>query len=315
MKKILIKLLIIIISVIVIDRSLTYIFDKVVFSKTMSGETGGTVNYLIKKKKDKDFLILGSSRAKYHLDPSLLTNYYNGNGYNAGISGTGGLIYNDLLLRLLTSKGIKPKAIMLQVDIYPYFTTDDEKTENEFLQLYPFIGQSDSLRAFIYRNVDYTEKFKLFFHTYRYNGKFLNVIYNYAKRKSVKDNNGFVGLPAKFDTTGFRIKDDLAKKHTFSQAKINALLGIVQTCKANNIKLSIVFSPSYQNSLYLPEGNTMITTLLRNNGVQDIYDYSQLDSLPSSLQAPSMWKDALHLNKEGAAIFSTILNEAIAAHH
>ena len=163
---------------VVADRLISWIFAKAIFSKTLSGESGGTVNYLLQNKKNADFLILGSSRAKFHINPSLLTNVYDANGYNAGISGTGGLIYNNLLLQLLVSKGVKPRLIILQVDVYPYLTIENENATNEISPLYPFLGESDVVRTYISSHAGYAEKFKLLFHTYRYNGKFLNILYN-----------------------------------------------------------------------------------------------------------------------------------------
>lgn len=310
MKKIIIKLLIILAVTLVADRLFSYIFLKAIFSKTLSGESGGTVNYLLQNKKNADFLILGSSRAKFHINPALLTNVYNGNGYNAGISGTGGLIYNNLLLQLLVSKGAKPKLIILQLDVYPYFTIKDENAPNEISSLYPFLGESEVVRNYVNNHANYAEKFKLLFHTYRYNGKFLNILYNYPRRNSIPNNNGFEGLNNQFDTSGFHVSPDLSKKHTYAASKLEALTGIVATCKNNGIPLQVVISPSFENSLLLNEGNRMLINLLHQKGVEHIYDYSNVDSIPA-LQPATMWKDAAHLNTNGATIFSKILNEAI----
>ncbi len=310
MKKIIIKLLIIIAVTIVADRLFSWIFFKAIFSKTVSGESGGTVNYLLENKKTADFLILGSSRAKFHINPALLTNIYNGNGYNAGISGTGGLIYNNLLLQLLVSKGAKPKLIILQLDVYPYFTIKDDIAPNEISSLYPFLGENEVVRSYVSNHANYAEKFKLLFHTYRYNGKFLNILYNYPRRNSIPNNNGFEGLNNQFDTSGFQIPSDLSQKHTYSENKLQALTGIVTTCKNNGIPLQVVISPSYENSLLLKEGNKIIINQLRQQAVEHIYDYSDVNSIPA-LQPATMWKDAAHLNTEGATIFSKILNQAI----
>ena len=310
MKKILIQLFILLTVLIITDRVLIYFFTKFIYSKTISGESTGSVNYLLQKKKNADFIILGNSRAKHQIDPALLSNVYNGNGFNAGINGVGGIVYNDILLHLLLSKGLKPKMIILEADAYPYFTTKDEIIADELIPLYPFINESETLRRFIKKNTGYTEKFKLLFHSYRYNGMFFRVLFNYIKQNSVTDNNGFEGLQGTFDTTGFKVSDDLSKPQLYSQLKLNTLVDIVQTCTTNNIKLVVVFAPSYKNSTFLKEGTDMMIELLRKNGVTAVYDFSAIEKIPL-LQSNSMWKNAIHLNKDGAIIFSRKLNEVM----
>lgn len=313
MKKILITLTTLLIILVTTDRVFTWFFTNYFFSKTQSGDSGGAVNYLMQKKKNVDFIILGSSRAKHHINPALLSNLYNGNGYNAGINGTGGIIYSNMLLQLLVSKGIKPKMILLQTDPYPYFIADkDEDVTNELLPLYPFINESSVLKEFINKNTAWTERFKLLFHSYRYNGTFFRVLFNYAKRNSITDNNGFEGLLGKIDTTGFKITGDLNKTYSFSQLKLNTLTDVIQTCRANNIKLAVVFSPAYKNNIFLKQGYNVLIELLHKNNVTSIYNFSDIENIPS-LQTPDMWRNATHLNSNGAKEFSRILNDSISS--
>lgn len=312
MKKILTKLFILLTLLVITDRVLIYFFTKFIYANTISGEGTGSVNYLLQKKKNTDFIILGNSRAKHQINPALLTNLYNGNGFNAGINGVGGIVYNSILLHLLLSKDIKPKTILLEVDAYPYFTTKDENVADELIPLYPFINESEVLRSYIKNNTGYAEKFKLLFHSYRFNGMFFRVLFNYIKQHAVIDNNGFEGLQGKLDTAGFKLPDDIIKPQSYSQLKLTALVDIVQTCSTNNIKLLVVFAPSYKNSLTSKEGNEMMIELLRKKGVTTVYDFSAIEKIPQ-LQSNSMWRNATHLNSDGAIIFSRILNEAMAA--
>lgn len=296
---------------IITDRVLIYFFTKFIYANTISGEGTGSVNYLLQKKKNIDFIILGNSRAKHQINPALLTNLYNGNGFNAGINGVGGIVYNNILLHLLLSKGLKPKTILLEADAYPYYTTKDEIVADELIPLYPFINESEVLRKYIKENTGYEEKFKLLFHSYRYNGMFFRVLFNYIRQQSVTDNNGFEGLLGTFDTTGFKVPGDLSNPQLYSQLKLNTLVDIVQTCKANNIKLAVVFAPSYKNSLTLKKGNDMMIELLRKNGVTAVYDFSAIETIPE-LYSNNLWRNATHLNKDGAVIFSQKLNAAMA---
>ena len=312
MKKIISKIAIILLILLITDRVIAWFFSKTVFSHTLSGESGGSVNYLIQQKKNTAFLIMGSSRAKHHINPSLLTNVYGGNGFNAGINGTGGLIYNSLLLQLLISKNVVPKMVILQVDAYPYFTLEEENIIPEISALYPFIGDSKALNDYIHAHAGFAERIKLLLRTYRFNGKLLNILYNYTKRNTIKNNQGFEGLTGILDTVGLQPIADLNRKHTYSRIKMDALVSIAKTCKENNIRLAVVYPPAYRNMLYLQPGYEMISSLLQKNGVTEIYDFANIDPLPE-LQSEILWKDATHMNNDGATIFSAMLNNDIRA--
>jgi hypothetical protein len=93
---------------------------------------------------------------------------------------------------------------------------------------------------------------------------------------------------------------------------MDALVSIAKTCKENNIRLAVVYPPAYRNMLYLQPGYGMISSLLQKNGVTEIYDFANINPLPQ-LQSEKLWKDATHMNNDGATIFSTMLNNAIGA--
>ncbi|MFD0878348.1 hypothetical protein ACFQ1A_29555, partial [Massilia pinisoli] len=63
MRAILLKVITIVIILIVIDKGFGALFNNFIFKKTISGERGGSLNYLLERKKNIDFVILGSSRA------------------------------------------------------------------------------------------------------------------------------------------------------------------------------------------------------------------------------------------------------------
>lgn len=310
MKKIFLYLAVLILSLIITDRLFFYFFTKHIFSKTLSGDSGGSVTYLLQKKKNTAFIIMGSSRAKYHINPALLSNLYNGNGYNSGVAGTGGIVYNYMLLQLLISKNSKPKTVILQVDPHMYFTSGVEDYTYELLPLYPYINECKLLHSFIYQNTNYAEKFKLFFYSYRYNGKFFGVLYNYTKRNAVIDNNGYEGLLGKIDTASFRPADARKQTYAYSNTKLSALTNFVKTCKTENINLYVVIMPTYKNSGFSKQAKDTITDILDKYNSLTIYDFYNFEK-NALLQSPDLWKDGSHLNSKGAAIFSKQLNDTM----
>ena len=315
MKKILILLFIILATLFAADRIGMYLFNRFIFSQTLSGENGGSVNFLLQRKKGAELIIMGSSRAKHHIDPKSLSEIAPENKiYNAGINGTGGLIYNNRLLHILLEKGFHPHTIILQLDAYPYFTMPDDKALAELAQLYPFLEESASLRKYIDEHGGYAEKIKLFLHSYRYNGKLLNILYNFRRRHAVADNTGFEGLHGSLQDSAVQpIPAGLVDPASFPALKMAALADFARTCLTNHIRLIVVFPPSYHNGLFTREGTGALADVLHKEGIKDIVDLSDSSRIPF-LQQARFWRDATHLNSEGARIFSDSLHAVLLQH-
>lgn len=310
MQKILIKLIILVVLIFLIDRAFTYFFKTQVFEKTITGDGGGDINYIIKKKKNINFLVMGSSRAKYQINPALLTNMYNGNGYNAGINGVGGVIYNSMLLHILLQKGVAPKAMILQTDIFFYREVKNESLSFEISSLYPFMDEVPALKTFVRKNAGFTENALLLLHSYRFNGNMLSIVNNFLKHPSVTDNNGFESLQGTIVPNQFDIINRVNKKYEYSSIKLNALADIIETCKKNNIGLYIVFTPYFKTTDILKEENKVLIQILSKHGNNNLLDFSDINKIPS-LQSSSLWKDENHLNSIGANLFSKMLNDAL----
>ena len=98
------QLILFILFLIVIDFLFGYFFKKIVFDKTISGEGGGNLNFLLQRKKKSDYFIFGTSRAVHHINPDFLTSL-NGSGYNAGVNGVGSVVYNAAMLDIILRAG------------------------------------------------------------------------------------------------------------------------------------------------------------------------------------------------------------------
>ncbi|HPI53456.1 MAG TPA: hypothetical protein PLU10_02120 [Chitinophagaceae bacterium] len=300
------NIVILIFVIVVIDISFGFFFKRFLFDKTISGESGGSLNFLLNKKQDVDYLVFGTSRAKHHIDPSLLTNL-KGNGYNAGINGVGGIIYNTVLLDLCIQRNVKPNEILLQLDVINFCETP-KNYNSSLIFLYPYFNESKILRDYIQRD-GYKESFLAHSNLYRFNGKVLNVLFNYVKRNGVADNNGFVPLVETMDTSGQNeIKTDYAPLD-FESINFKALTDFYKLCKENNIKLYFVFTPSCKNCMFSPQRDMEFSTYVTTNMPE--VSMINLSDLKTCIELAGFenWKDMTHLNQEGAAKFSRILND------
>lgn len=305
MKKIILNLLIVLGTLLLFDQIGGRIFKQFIFEKTLSGESGGTINYLISKKQKVNYLILGTSRAKYQIDPSLLTSM-SGNGFNAGIGGNGEVIYNNILLDILITEKVIPQTILLQLDAVNFLQSQTTNDQNEIKVFYPFYKKYNKLDDYI-SSLGYEEKIKLNSRLYRFNSQLIPIVSNYFKRNDVLDYNGFLPLNEIFDSSKDKRSVNLFKDTAFDLKKINALKSISKICAVHNIKLIVVIPPSYKNVFYNANVNNQLTSIIKQFGDHHIINMADINLFPQ-LQNANKWKDATHLNAEGAKVFSMLLN-------
>jgi hypothetical protein len=298
------KILIVLIAVVIVDQVFTYAFINFIFVHTISGESGGTLNYVIEKKPDLDFLIMGPSRAKNGIDPTILTSLGK-NGHNLGINGTT-VLHTLLELDILLSRGVHPKTIVLVTDEYNYGTDSVIEMTDQVKRLYTY--DTPLIREYVHR-LGVGEEMKYFFGTYRLNRKIANIGINYIRHGSVGEYSGYVGLPNPdyhIDAESFR--QNIV--YTATSTNREALFRFKQLCDEHNIKLIVLFMPSYHNVLTPRSEQARMVADLEANGFGNILDLSDVTKF-HSLEPESMWRDAIHLNATGSQAFSNILNNAL----
>lgn len=312
MKKIVIQLAILMLILYITDRSFGLLFSRYIASHSLSGECGGAFNYLLQEKRETDFLIMGSSRAKHQLDPHLLTRA-GASGYNMGVNGVGSLLYNNVLLGLILQEGIKPHTLIMQADMQNFIEPHkDLQAELRYLLPYIDTDQSGLLRRYM-ASAGRIARIKTHSYMLRYNGQVLNILFNYFKRHKVAGHNGFEPLMGVMDSihtpppagppSGVQPWDSLA---------LEAFRNIAAQCAPHQIKLIWVLPPSYKNKLYLPAHSQRLMAEISHLPGTSLIDLSDISRIPA-LSYPRYWKDETHLNAEGARLFSIAINEYLAA--
>ncbi len=274
-----------------------------IFKKTISGESGGTINNVINRHNNLDFLILGASRAKHGIDPKYLTALGN-DGFNLGINGTS--ILNSLLvLDILIQNNAKPKTVVVQADLFEFVKGFDPYVSEQAKKVYPY--DTELIREYV-RNAGKVEQVKYFFETYRLNRKILNVAVNFFKRNTINIGNGYVGL-----TNTTAVPDDISVSgdYVYDSGGVHAesVKKIKKLADENNIKLIIVFPPFYKNVSYNKLEQKRIDDDFTNSGItvidmSDVEKYKELEGIEN-------WRDSFHFNSVGAEKFSILLNEEI----
>jgi hypothetical protein len=193
---------------------------------------------------------------------------------------------------------------MVQADLGDLVSDTNANTTDQISRVYPY--NTTLIQEYVNR-MGYLERIKYFFGLYRLNRKVINISFNYLKRNSVPDNNGYVGLPSIKDY-GFD-EPDFSSTYIYSSTTTSAeaIRRIQDICNKNNIKLFVLFPPSYKNTRFNKTAQENADDDLRKSHIEHILDFSDINSMPD-LAGSENWRDAAHPNATGSEKFSKELN-------
>lgn len=258
---------------------------------------GGTTKaiYDVLKKDKYDILIMGSSRAKHHYIPSIISDSLNMSCYNLGQDGNG-VILMDGLYKILSQR-YHPKIIIYDVeqafDIYIYINDKNHTRYLSALKPYFFEKGIDS----IFKSVSSKEHIKQYSSLMRYNSNFTHVIKDYLL--SSKDGDlGFSGLVGKIDSGQISKKQSSQKPETDS-LKISHLQNFIKTCTRDSVQLFIIASPKYGATS--ASDFDIVKKYCKKYGAIFVDDF-YADS--TYMNTPEYFKEPMHLNTTGAEFFS-----------
>jgi len=286
MKKFLINIAIFFAIVVAVDFTLGKVFYYL--QVKAGGRTGS--EYHVCKVGEEDILVMGSSRASHHYVSNMMVDSLGLSCYNGGQDGNG--IVMQYGRWMMISKRYIPQLVIY--DIEPSFdmTISDN---NRFV---------DRLRPFANEKVIYDyisgffpiEKLKLVSSLYRYNYKFLEIFSDYGRLPN--KNNGYLPL---FNHIRAEIvnakKPSEIVRHQLDDVKIYCLTRLIKEVRSSGSKMIIVSSPYWRGS---PDVDfSSIQELAESNGVLFLnYCDSEIRN------NPDYFADSMHLNDEGAKVFT-----------
>ena len=252
-----------------------------------------------------DILIFGASQAQHNYDSRIISDSLKMTCYNAGQDGGHSILLQYAQIKVITARYI-PKIIILE------FTTDNivklpvayEKLSIllPYYSLYPELDELIRLRSSF-------ESVKLLSAIYPFNSNVINILrYNttsHSARK--KDYDGYIPLNGKMNIDMLKnLQKPLTEPELFVDTNmVNALIHIIDICKKKNITLEIVSSPHYHNINDKRNPPSSIATIALDIIRKNDANYLNL-TFDSAFAGHLNWfKDKVHLNQEGAKIFSS----------
>jgi len=257
----------------------------------------GIINRSIKSKAD--VLILGSSRAMHHYNPRIISESLKMTSYNGGVGGQGIFLNYAVLSERIKIK--PPKVVIL--DLSPNVIVD-KQSYSKLNLLLPYYHNYNSFKEIIQLNPDFS-MLELISNMYIYN----STIYHFVRSYFFTNNDinfGFEALNGQIEINNYE-PFFLEKEEVMDINKKRFLDKIINLCKDKNIELIGVTSPTYSKFDVQNRIIDEMELIFNKNNFQFI-DYSNYLEF---YQRPEYFKDQLHMNNQGAEIFSRHFSQKI----
>ena len=298
---------------VILDAAIGAAFDRI-YPLSLTGERGGLTNYAL--TKDADILVLGSSRAQYHIMPSVLQRRLSLRAYNAGLRGHD-FLYAIMLYDLWKRAHPVPRAVLLHIDIESMLERQNEIASAQIFA--PFLDQSKLVREVLYSDGPY-KRFEYLSRAYRYNGKALAIAKNLFARQD-PNSDGYIEATGELDPAAeakvFNALDQEAQpldyaRRPYSQVKLRYLRELAADCVQRGSRLFLVHTPRFRQDLaahriWMERMRKVVAGL---PGVE-IIDISEATRPEIFLGKRELYSDVNHLKGPGAELLSTLLADEL----
>jgi len=238
------------------------------------------------KSESLDFVIFGSSRANNYIVPNIIFDKTGQRGLNLAIQASGPLEIELAVREFL--KNNTAKRFFIQVD-YSYNKETPDKTGQ--LSWLPYIVNNNVYKVF----KPYGKEYFFYKHIpfYRYQMFDSRIGYRNIILSGLEKGLDYSPSRGYTESTG-KLKIDKPYKFSLKDKQNPHLININEVCKAKKIELIYFTSP-----IYKPEGNFDVL----KKHLPNYYDFS------NELQNLELYTNPVHLNKQGASIFTELFVE------
>ena len=271
-------------------------------------------NDLYNSKINADLLIMGSSRAEFHISPKILDSILSLNTYNLGLSAW----HFDMQyarFRMYLQHNRKPKYIIQNVDVYGFSKRQDVADYAQFL---PYI-QDTILRKTIIGHKGEFDVFQRNIPLLKYKNTpdlafegFFNFVGKTALSDTTTKFKGYKGNSYAWNQDFEKFKKRFPKgaKYRFDKEVLRQFEEFLVFCKKENIKVFLVYAPEYYEIQKYYKNKEELMKLCCESALK--YDCHFLDYSEDSLCYDRQYfYNSQHLNKRGAEAFSLILSQKI----
>lgn len=269
-------------------------------------------NDLYEGKIDSDVVIYGSSRAWVQINPFIIQDSLNTSVYNLGMDGHNFWL-QYLRHNILLEKNVKPKLIILSVDL---FTLQKRVDLYNYQQFMPYMLWNEkmihSLSSYAgFKAVDFYIPLVRYMGHYDFIARGLNERFNFNIHLKQERKRGFAAMDKEWNNDLELATNKMDKYRVEVDSATIALFDdFIIECKKENIQLVMVYPPEYIDGQKFVENRGEIINLFK--GFAEEHSLKFLDFSKNKLcYDKTYFYNASHLNKEGAEIFSKELTKHI----
>jgi len=294
LRKILINLAILLCIVFIIDRVCGGVLKRIYLNQDHGYYYA--ITYAV-TKMNSPVVIMGSSRANHHYIPSEFEKAFNTPVYNTGSDGNY-IFFQEALLTCML-KRYTPKVIILDL-------VDDEflkgkRSYDRLNLLLPYCKEYPEIKPIVYLKSPF-EKYKTVSKIYPYNSLIVESLTGWLNLHNKRDSlSGFIPL---YGTWNKDIQKMEYETTSVDVCKVQAFENFVNMCKKHGIRLYVFVSPSY--GIY-DESNQTIKIAAESAQKNGYFFHSYLNY--PVFNDRNLFKDARHLNVEGARLYSNLVIE------
>jgi hypothetical protein len=254
-----------------------------------------------------DVLIFGNSRAQHHYDSRIISAALKMSCYNAGEDGGHSIIFPYAQIKVITER-YSPKIIILEFSGVNNFPGAYDRLSIllPYYKLYPEIRSIIRLRSRF-------ERIKLMSSIYPFNSDVIDIKRFHTDMTEVFD--GYIPLKNKLNIDLLKPEPEIIRQSYRTQVAdtnmVNAFENIINLCKSKNISLFIITSPNFHrvNDIQGPlsPATQLALDIIHRNQV----NYLDFSFSPVFAGHPEWFADEVHLNEEGAKIFSNMVTDSL----
>lgn len=302
MKRYLIKILLFFAIVAVVDMAIGGVADYM-----QANAKGGDTKLLndFVARDQYDIIILGSSRAHHHYVPQVFKDSLGFDCYNGGRDGNG-IIFQYAIYKMITER-YHPKLVIYDVepafDLYEY--KEDVNHTRYLSALKPYHKHPEVAQTF--KDVSTIEYIKVHSGLFRHNSALISIFIDFmvSRGDNTESSKGYSPLTGTMPQEHKYVDDE---ERVDDALKQSYMLKLIKDASEHQIPLLIVASPKYgaNNS----ECFNVIKQYCKDYNVP-FYDY-YADSF--FMAHPEYFKEPMHLNGDGAELFTKVVVENIKNH-
>ena len=304
-KKLTYRFLILLALVFVLDRGVGKYLDHL-YEKNRCDYSNGKINAFLDQDKC-DTLYMGSSRVLHLINPKII-----GPNTRSLAFQRKNISFQVGLIDILRSKGKLPKTrLILNLEVEDLYNESDDKLLRKIYSLKYYYNQNDKVKELINR-LGIDERIKFLSEIYRHNGEGWKLIsYPMSENCVLPSLDGYHPLyPTKNDSLRMAksLVDDFKplKFKKINPLTLELLDYVVETCKKKSIELLIINNPYYKCHPEIQMASKKFAKYCNTNKILFV-DFNNHEI--EGLDEKKYWFDNMHLNDNGATIFSEYLKE------